>query len=261
MLRRGYFFSWAKFTGDWCAMIAAWQRRGIEAAVVVGAVVLYLRVLVGILVEYWWYFPADFENSTFLAGKRFVFEGGYAVAFYAHVISGPVVSGLALFLLLSGGRPGLLGVHRAAGQILAGLVLLVLVPSGLVMAREAYTGRVAAVGFGALAVATAIYMAATVYFARRGDFYWHRRFALGTFVLLASPLVLRLASGVAIVTGTESEVFYQVNSWLSWLVPLVVCEGWCVWMSGVGIRLKAKAGMRSRLKPAGIGDWAGSTTS
>jgi uncharacterized membrane protein YozB (DUF420 family) len=156
-----------------------------------------------------------------------------------------MVSGLALFLLLSGGRPALARIHRVAGRALASLVLLVLVPSGLVMARDAYAGRVAAMGFAVLAVVTAIYMAGTVVFARRGDFYWHRRFASGAFVLLASPLVLRLVSGVAIVTGTESEVLYQVNAWLSWVVPLVLCEAW-FWMTGAGNRLKAEAGTRSR---------------
>jgi hypothetical protein len=219
----------------------------LPAVVAVAAVVLYLRVLAGILVEYRWYFPADFENSAFLSGKQFVFEGGYAAAFYAHVVSGPVVSGLALFLWLSGGKPGLLGPHRVTGRILAALVLLVLVPSGLLMARQAYAGRVAAVGFAALAVATAIYMAATVYFARRGDFYSHRRFALGTFVLLASPLVLRLASGVAIVTGSESEVFYQVNAWLSWVAPLVVYEGWWLKRTLLDEPAGARAGQANRV--------------
>ena len=202
------------------------RRFGTGTALAAAGVVLYLRVLGGILAEYSGYFPADFEQSAFLSGKRFVFEGGYAAAFYAHVISGPVVSGLALFLLWSGGRPALLRAHRLAGRALATLVLAVLVPSGLVMARQAYAGPVAGGGFAALAVATASYMAATVYFARRKSFYGHQRFAMGTFVLLASPLVLRLAAGVAIVTGLESEAFYQVNAWVSWVGPLVAYEGW-----------------------------------
>jgi hypothetical protein len=53
----------------------------LRALVAAAAIVLYLRVLGGILLEYRWYFPADFENSAFLSGKQYVFRGGYAAAF------------------------------------------------------------------------------------------------------------------------------------------------------------------------------------
>jgi hypothetical protein len=153
--------------------------------------------------------------------------------------------------LLTGGRPRLLRVHRLAGRVSAVLVLLVLVPSGLVMAREAYAGQIAAAGFAALAIATATYMAATVYFAWQREFQRHRRFAIGTFILLASPLILRLASGAAIITGLESEAFYQVNAWVSWAVPLAIYEAyWAVGCYAISRWGMAEARKGSRLKPA-----------
>jgi hypothetical protein len=153
-----------------------------------------------------------------------VFVALYRVAFYAHLLCGPPAVLLALFLLLTGGKPRIRAWHRAAGKSLVLIVLVFLVPSGLVMAREAYAGQIAALGFAALAVATGAYTAATAYFARRKNFRAHQRFAVPTFILLASPLLLRVASGFAIVADCESELFYQLNAWLSWLVPLAIYE-------------------------------------
>ena len=55
---------------------------------------------------------------------------------------------------------------------------------------------------------------------------WHKRLAVYCFILLTSPLLLRLASGAAILMGCESELFYQLNAWLSWLAPLAAYEAW-----------------------------------
>ena len=53
---------------------------------------LILRVLIVILMEYRFYFPPDFDQSFFLAGRRPSFAGWYSVGFYTHIISGPFVS-------------------------------------------------------------------------------------------------------------------------------------------------------------------------
>lgn len=53
------------------------------------------------------------------------------------------------------------------------------------------------------------------------------------FLLLISPLILRLIAGAVIVMDVESELTYRLNAWLSWLVPLVhernaaVTESFC----------------------------------
>jgi hypothetical protein len=198
----------------------------LRAPVGLAAVALFIKILFAMLAEYRWYFPADFTNSAFLIGRRDSFFGPYLTAFYVHILSAPLAAALALFLILSGGRPGLRRWHRRAGRVVLFVVILLVVPSGLVMAGQAHAGPIAAAGFVALSVATGVCTVAAAYLAARKKFRMHERFARRSFILLASPLLFRLASGMAIVLGCESERFYQANAWLSWLVPLAVYEVW-----------------------------------
>ncbi len=202
------------------------RLRWIVAA---AGVVLLVKVLLGILAEYWWYFPADFEQSAFLSGRRHSFGGWYAAAFYVHILCGPPAVLLSLWMIASGGRPRLARWHRLAGKLLAAIVLVLVVPSGLFLARQAYAGPPAAAGFAALSLATGGCTAATAWLAATKRFRLHQRLAAWCFILLVSPLVLRLASGLAIVMEWESALFYQLNAWLSWLVPLAgyeICSRW-----------------------------------
>lgn len=195
--------------------------------IAMGAVaVLFAKVLVSILLEYRWYFPADFDASDFLSGRRHTFIGLYRAAFYAHIVSGPIAVILGAFLMLSGGRSRYRHVHRFAGRLLMLIVLAVVLPTGLVMAREAYAGPVAAWGFGALSVATAACAAMAWRLVRARKFQTHRRWATRCFILLASPLLLRLIGGAILVLQMESEWTYRLNAWLSWLLPLAAYETW-----------------------------------
>jgi uncharacterized membrane protein len=204
------------------------QSARLRGLVTLAAIGLFLKVLLGILVEYRWYFPPDFDQSAFLSGRRYSFSAPYATAFYAHILSGPPALLLGFFLMLTGGRPKLRLWHRLAGKLLALIVLAFLVPSGLVMARQAYAGPIAAAGFAGLSIATGLCTIAAAYFAIAGNIRVHQRFAVRCFILLTSPLLLRLASGLVIVLDCESETYYQLTAWLSWLVPLAVYEVWCL---------------------------------
>lgn len=185
---------------------------------------LFTKVLLSILWQYQWYFPLDFEQSLFLIGRRESFVGVYPAAFYVHLLSGPPAVLLGLFLVVTGRNGTLRAWHRAAGRILALDVLLFLVPSGLWMARHAYAGPIAGAGFATLSLLTGIYMTVAVYLAMTRKFQAHQHAATSCFLLLVSPLILRLASGFAIVAGIESELYYQFNAWLSWLVPFLIYE-------------------------------------
>lgn len=190
------------------------------------AAIVLLKVLVEILYEYRWYFPADFDASAFLIGRRDTFFGVYRAAFYAHILGGPTVVILGLFLMFSGGRSRFARLHRRIGRILMLIVLAIVVPSGLAMAFQATAGPIAGFGFASLSIATAASAAAALHFARKARFRSHQKWATRCFILLCSPLLLRLISGAAIVMQLESDWFYRLNAWLSWLVPLAVCEAW-----------------------------------
>lgn len=186
--------------------------------------VLVSRVLLGILLEYRWYLPANFDESAFLSGRRYTFTGLYSAFFYVHILGGPIAIALACFLLLSGGRLRFRTWHRPAGRTLVLIVLLLLTPSGLVMAWHAYAGPLAAVGFGLLSLLTAATALMSAYHAKAKRFALHRRWAERCFVLLISPLILRLIAGAVIVMDIESLWTYRLNAWLSWLVPLTIYE-------------------------------------
>ncbi len=196
------------------------SKRILLAAVAV----LLARVFVGILLEYRWYLPADFDESAFLSGRRYTFTGLYPAFFYVHILSGPIAIALASFLILSGGHARLRTWHRLAGRALVLIVLLLLFPSGLFMASQAYAGPPAAAGFGMLSLLTATAALMSGYHARARRFALHQRWAQRCFLLLVSPLILRLMAGAAIVMDIESEWTYRLNAWLSWLAPLIVFE-------------------------------------
>ena len=187
---------------------------------------LALRVLYLILVDYWWYFPANFVESSFLTGRESFFHGAYKAAFYLHIVVSPISLVAAFVLMFSGTRPKQRRLHRLLGKSQFYMVLFVVVPTGLVMATRAYTGAVAGMGFATLSVVTGITMLMAAVTAAKRNFKSHRRWALRCFVLLCSPLILRLTSGLVIVLGFESGATYQLSAWLCWLVPLIVVELW-----------------------------------
>lgn len=187
------------------------------------AVALVLRVLAAILANYPDYFPPDFD-SLFLQGREATFTGAYRAAFYVHILSAPVVLLNGLILLSERvrrrGRR-----HRLLGRVQVVVLLVLVLPSGAVMARHAFGGWAAGVSFLVLSAATAGCAVAGVVHARRRRYDRHRRWMLRCDVLLCSAVALRLISGAAGLVGVPSpEGAYVVAAWCSWLLPLAVFE-------------------------------------
>jgi hypothetical protein len=201
------------------------RLRRLKTLAFVATTILFAKVLLSIVLEYRWYFPANFE-SAFLTGRRESFVGLYRAAFYAHILGGPVAILLGAFLVWSGARARFPAFHRWAGRVQIPLILVVLVPSGLVMATQALAGPIAGFGFASLSVATGVCAVAAVYFACNRLFTQHQLWATRCWLLLLSPLIFRLASGALIVTAMESANAYCANAWLSWLLPLAIYEAW-----------------------------------
>lgn len=183
---------------------------------------LMIEVLWEIVFEYRFYFPADF-TSSFLIGREPTFFGLYRAAFYVHIAVGPLTILLGAALMLTGGRPRFGTLHRLAGRSQILLVALI-VPSGLVMATQAYTGGVAATGFALHSIATGLAAVATVRTAMRRRIAKHRRWATRTYILLSAPLLLRIVSGATIVAGIDNDITYQATVWGCWLIPILCYE-------------------------------------
>jgi uncharacterized membrane protein len=188
------------------------------------AVVLILRVLAAILANYPDYFPPDFD-SLFLQGREATFTGAYRAAFYVHILTGPVVLLNGLILLSEAVRRRHGGLHRALGRVQVAVLLLLMLPSGVVMARHAFGGWPAGLSFLVLSAATAGCALVGVVHARRRRFDRHRRWMLRSYVLICSAVALRLISGAAgLVRVRSPEEAYIVAAWASWLVPLAAFE-------------------------------------
>jgi hypothetical protein len=188
-------------------------------------IVLGVSVLVQLLIPYRGYFPSDLQDSVFLSAHRGHFHGWYRFAFYVHIVAGPIalVQGAALFF--SGSRRKRIPPwHRVIGRVQAAVVLLFLFPSGLVMAQYAMAGPTAEAAFTLLSLATAVTMAMAIRNAMVGRMTQHRLWATRCFLLLCSPLLLRVVVGFTIVTGTETDFAHRLIAWTSWLVPWFLFE-------------------------------------
>jgi uncharacterized membrane protein len=187
------------------------------------AAVLVWKVTLNILIEYRNYVPPDF-GSDFLHGRQAYFWGAYAWAFYAHLVAGPAALLLGTLLVNNRIRQAFPIWHRRLGRVQTVLVVLLLAPSGLWMARYAATGAVAAAGLGSLAVATALCAGLGWRAAVWGQFAEHRRWMWRTFLLLCSAVVLRLIGGLATVAEWDAAWLYPFATWASWLVPVLAFE-------------------------------------
>jgi hypothetical protein len=188
------------------------------------AVVLILRVLVAILANYPDYFPPNFE-SLFLQGREASFRGAYRAASYVHILSAPLVLFNGLILLSEYIRRRHAGWHRWLGRVQVVVLLLFVLPSSVVMSRQAFGGWLAGLSFLFLSAATASCAIVGVVHACRRRYDRHRRWMVRSYVLICSAVALRLISGTAGLVGVVSpENAYMFAAWSSWLFPLAAYE-------------------------------------
>lgn len=187
-------------------------------------VVLVLFVLFEILAQYRWYFPANFRAPGFLLGRESFFAGNYRIAFYLHILCGPIAVVLGMFLYGTGQKRKGLYLHRFLGKLQFFLVVFILSPSGLVMATRAHTGKIAGVGFALLSIATLVAAFETVRHIRSGCIPKHQRWATRLLILLLSPIALRLLSVGGTLLQAEPNLFYPFSAWASWLIPIAIFE-------------------------------------
>lgn len=186
-------------------------------------VLLVLKTVVISIANLADYIPPDFR-SDFLLGRESYFFGWYQWAFYAHVIAGPAALASGLVLISSRFRREWPKAHRRLGRAHCLVVLFIVSPSGLGMARHAAGGSPAAWSLACLALATACCTAAGWRAAVRRRYAAHELWMKRSYVLLLSAVVLRVLGGASEVFGIEAA--YQVNVWLSWIMPLMVFEIW-----------------------------------
>lgn len=221
--------------------------RKIDVArwLVLAAALLIWKVTASAVYEYRHYFPPNFA-ADFLRGREAYFFGPYRWAFYVHLVSGPLSLILGTILISDRFRARWPRWHRRLGRTQGICVLLLVVPSGLWMARYAATGALAGAGLAALAIATAVCVTLGWRAAVQRRFAAHRRWMWRTFLLLASAVVIRIIGGLATVTDFDAPWLYPASCWGSWLVPLAINELASVWKSPVVSRSPDHAPVESR---------------
>lgn len=187
------------------------------------AVALILKVTAEVILGYCEYFPPNFD-SEFLLGRDRYFWGVYGVAFYSHIVSGPIALFLGILLISKRLRTRHPCLHTILGRIQAINILVVLTPSGNWMSWYAIAGPIGCLGLAVLAVLTAGCTLLGWRAAVQRRFDAHRRWMSRCFLLLSSVVVLRLLGGLATVYGIEADWFNSLANWASWLMPLVVYE-------------------------------------
>lgn len=194
-----------------------------ERALTLLAGVLVLKVTIGVVSNYHDYLPPDF-TSDFLRGRERYFWGAYRWPFYAHILSGPVSLILGTILVGERSRTRFPKWHRRLGRLQVACVVLLVTPSGLWMACYAAAGPVAALGLGALAIATAGCASLGARAAATRRFVDHRLWMWRCYLLLCSAVVLRLIGGLATVVEAASPWVDPLANWMSWILPLTAFE-------------------------------------
>ena len=203
-------------------MIATRLTRRTQSLLAIVVGLLIVRVTVEVVMGYVNYFPANF-SSDFLHGREASFAR-YRWSFYPHIVTGPMALLAGLVLMSDRFRMRFPRGHRWLGRLHVTNVLLVVLPSGFVMAFDAAAGWPAVISFVLLSFITAACTAMGWRTAVQRRFTDHRRWMQRSYVLLCSAVVLRVLGGI----GTSFEVpwlwYDPVISWASWVLPLVVLE-------------------------------------
>jgi uncharacterized membrane protein len=140
-------------------------------------------------------------------------------ALYAHVPSALFALPACLVLLSARVRRRAPRLHRWLGRLTGGLILCVVVPSGMYLALFAQGGYVTTLGFwltGAIAFGA---MFKSIAAARAGDMQAHRRFSTHVVAQLAVAVLSRFLLAGAELAGFYDEWVYVAALW----APVIGC--------------------------------------
>ncbi|MAI72738.1 MAG: hypothetical protein CMM01_17765 [Rhodopirellula sp.] len=181
-----------------------------------------------ILTPFGYYFAADLEYGFLRDKREFFYSSGYFLAFYTHIVGAPVAFSCGTLQVSRTLRQNWPRLHIWLGRGYCFSVLLAASPGGLVMGCWAYGGLSSQLCFSLLAGLT---WGATFLgwrFGSLGDVERHSRWMIRSYVLIASAICLRLLHPVLSGFELDHELTYQLSVWMSWVLPLGVCELVCL---------------------------------
>ncbi len=167
----------------------------------------------------------EWDIDFLLTKQHIIHLDYYRAAFYAHIFSSIFVlaSGAVLFsryMLHKWPK-----MHRYAGRIYVGLLLLVSAPSGLVMGFHANGGWAAQANFFVLTPLWWWFTWQGFRTARKRAFAQHKSWMMRSYALTLSAVSLRVYQLLlGSFTDLDPVTQYVLVSWLAWLGNLAVAE-------------------------------------
>lgn len=180
---------------------------------------LFWFLCIGVAVVSWRFIPLGVEQAMAFVAYHAIER---PLAFFAHVIFGPIALALLPFQLslrLRSKRPTL---HRWMGRAY-GLAILIAGLGGLVMGLGTTAGPVAATGFILLALLWIGATARGIALAMAGRFAAHRVWMIRSAALTFAAVTLRLwlPALQAVLPFGEA---YTLVAWLCWVPNLLIAE-------------------------------------
>jgi uncharacterized membrane protein len=154
---------------------------------------------------------------------RATFEA-HRAGIYAHVFASAVALVLGPFQFSARLRATRPALHRWSGRLYLGIGVLVGGLAGLYMARYAFGGLAARLGFGCLALAWLYTGFRACQAIRAGNVVSHRRWVVRNFALTFAAVTLRLWLPASVVSGVPFELAYPVVAWLCWVPNFLAAE-------------------------------------
>lgn len=148
----------------------------------------------------------------------------WLTALYAHVPSALFALPACLVLLITRVRIRFPRFHRWLGRVTGGLLLCVVVPSGMYLALFAQGGLVTTLGFWLTGAITFVAMLKSIQSARAKDMKAHRRFSTHVVAQLSVAVVSRLLLVGAEMASVEGEWVYVAALWVPVLGGALIAE-------------------------------------
>ena len=159
--------------------------------------------------------------EVYFPQQRLVYET-HTAGLILHIVGALLALVLGPFQFLSGVRVRRPGLHRWIGRLyLLGIALGGV--GGLSMAFYAYTGLVAGLGFGALALLWLATGALALVTIRRGEVAQHRRWMVRNFALTFAAVTLRLELPL-LASGLGEQIGYMTVAWMCWIPNLLIAQ-------------------------------------
>ena len=183
---------------------------------------IYLLVLITLQ-----YIPIDFEAAFLRTKTDEIQHLHYQIAFFTHVYSSIWVMIAGLFQFSTYIRRHYPMIHKWAGYLYVGFVLVLACPSGLVMGYYGNGGISSQISFVLLSILWFYFTWMAYYRIRQKNIWAHQKFMILSYALTMSAVSLRLFKWIIVsIWETAPMDTYRIVSWLGWLFNLGV--GWVV---------------------------------